>query len=78
MRPATRTMPGKATPEDLFARFDELDLEYSTSEHPAVFTVAESRDLRGRLPGAHCKTLFLKDKKSLLCLWSWRKHGNWI
>jgi Ala-tRNA(Pro) deacylase len=34
--------------------------EYS---HPPVFTVAEATALRGSLPGGHCKSLFLKDKK---------------
>lgn len=33
-----------------------------------MFTVEESRQLRGNLPGAHCKNLFLKDKKDQLWL----------
>ena len=61
-------MPGMATPEDLFARLGALDIETSTYTHRPVFTVAESRNLRGVLPGIHCKTLFLKDKKSTLWL----------
>ncbi|MEN0087134.1 MAG: prolyl-tRNA synthetase associated domain-containing protein [Pseudomonadota bacterium] len=36
----------------------------TTHEHKAVFTVAESDELHGQLPGAHSKNLFLKDKKS--------------
>ncbi len=40
----------------------------TTREHPAVFTVEESRALRGNLAGAHCKNLFLKDKKGQLWL----------
>ena len=51
------------TPEELFARFDELGIAHRTYSHPAVFTVAEAAALRGSLPGAHCKSLFLKDKK---------------
>lgn len=34
-----------------------------TYEHPPVFTVEEARRLRGDLPGGHCKSLFLRDKK---------------
>ena len=37
-------------------------------EHPPVFTVEQSRALRGNLPGGHCKNLFLKDKKGHLWL----------
>lgn len=52
-----------ATPEDLFAYLDELGVESSTIEHPAVFTVDEARRIRGDLPGAHSKSLFLRNKK---------------
>jgi Ala-tRNA(Pro) deacylase len=51
------------TPEELFAHFDALGVTYRTYSHPPVFTVAEAVALRGKLPGAHCKSLFLKDKK---------------
>jgi Ala-tRNA(Pro) deacylase len=67
-RQATVTMPGMARPEDLFARLEALGIETKTVEHAPVFTVDESRDLRGALPGAHCKTLFFKDKKDVLWL----------
>jgi len=30
-------------------------------EHPAIFTVDESRELKKKIPGLHCKCLFLKD-----------------
>jgi Ala-tRNA(Pro) deacylase len=58
----------RATPADLFARLDRLGIPYLTHRHPAVFTVAESAALRGALPGGHCKSLFLKDKKGGLWL----------
>jgi Ala-tRNA(Pro) deacylase len=51
------------TPEDLFRRLDALGIAHRTYSHPPVFTVAEAAALRGRLPGGHCKSLFLKDKK---------------
>jgi Ala-tRNA(Pro) deacylase len=55
--------PPLMTPEELFALFDELEIAHRTYSHPAVFSVAEAAALRGSLPGAHCKSLFLKDKK---------------
>ena len=55
--------PPLMTPEELFARFDELGIAHRTYSHPPVFTVAEATALRGSLPGAHCKSLFFKDKK---------------
>ena len=56
------------TPEELFARLDALGIAYQTYTHPPVFTVAEAVALRGELPGGHCKSLFLKDKKAGLWL----------
>jgi len=52
-----------ATPADLARRLERLAIETSTVGHPALFTVGESRALRGRIAGAHCKSLFLKDNK---------------
>ncbi len=52
-----------ATPEDLFRRLEGLGIETRTMSHPPVFTVEEARALRGRLPGAHTKNLFLRNKK---------------
>src|SRR5258708_10321955 len=51
------------SPEDLFAHFDALGIVHRTYSHPPVFTVAEAAALLGSLPGGHCKSLFLKDKK---------------
>jgi Ala-tRNA(Pro) deacylase len=36
--------------------------------HPPLFTVEQSRSLRGTIPGGHTKNLFLKDKKGELFL----------
>ena len=52
-----------ATPDALFARLAELGIETKTIEHPPLHTVAESKKLRGELPGGHCKNLLLRDKK---------------
>src|ERR1700726_2493286 len=56
------------TPDALFAMLDRLGIAYKTYSHPPVFTVDEAKALRGALPGGHCKSLFLKDKKAGLWL----------
>jgi Ala-tRNA(Pro) deacylase len=56
------------TPDQLFARLDAIGIAHRTHTHPPVFTVAEAVALRGQLPGGHCKSLFLKDKKGGLWL----------
>ena len=57
-----------ATPSDLFAFLERLGIAHVTVTHPALFTVAQSRELRGTIPGGHTKNLFLKDKKGSLFL----------
>jgi Ala-tRNA(Pro) deacylase len=57
-----------ATPDDLFALFDRLSIAHQTVKHPPLFTVEQSRSLRGRVAGGHSKNLFLKDKKDALFL----------
>ena len=52
-----------ATPADLFALLDRLGIEHSTVEHPAFFTVEEGRPWHDKIPGLHCKNLFIKDRK---------------
>lgn len=51
------------SPDDLFARLAALGIPSETTEHEPVFTVEESRALRGRIAGAHTKNLFLRDNK---------------
>jgi Ala-tRNA(Pro) deacylase len=65
-QPYTIRMP--ATPDDLFAYLDRLGIRHSTVMHPPLFTVEESRALRGTIPGGHTKNLFLRDKKGALYL----------
>src|SRR3954451_13691872 len=57
-----------ASPDELFGFLDKLGIAYRTVEHPPLFTVEQSRELRGTIPGAHTKNLFLKDKKGALFL----------
>lgn len=57
-----------ASPADLFAYLDELDIAHSTVEHPATFTVEEGRHLKASMPGGHTKNLFMKDKDGTIVL----------
>jgi len=61
-------MPQPATRADLYALLDALGLAHRTVEHPAVFTVEESRAIKADMPGGHSKNLFLKDKAGRLYL----------
>jgi Ala-tRNA(Pro) deacylase len=57
-----------ASPAELFVFLDRLGIAHSTVTHPALFTVEQSRELRGQIPGGHTKNLFLRDKKGALYL----------
>lgn len=52
------------TADDLLIFLEQLGLTCHTFQHPPVFTVEESKRLRGPIEGAHCKSLFLKDRKN--------------
>ena len=56
------------SPDDLFTRLDALGIAYRTTDHAPVFTVEESRGLRGLIAGAHTKNLFLRDNKKVFFL----------
>ena len=53
---------------DLMALLEALGADTTTHEHPAVFRVGEGEDIKGAIPGAHTKNLFLKDAKGELWL----------
>jgi Ala-tRNA(Pro) deacylase len=57
-----------ATPEELLARLGELGIASTPVSHPPVFTVEEAKELRGSLPGAHTKNLFVRDKRGVMWL----------
>ncbi|HEV7545810.1 MAG TPA: prolyl-tRNA synthetase associated domain-containing protein [Reyranella sp.] len=56
------------SPQQLFARLEQLGIAERTVEHPPVFTVEEAKALRGDLPGHHIKNLFLRNKKEEMWL----------
>jgi len=56
------------TPDELLAFLDRLGISHRTTSHPPLFTVEQSQSLRGQIPGAHTKNLFLTDRKRALYL----------
>ena len=65
-----------ATPDDLFAYLDTLGISHTTHWHEAVFTVDQSTELKGTLPGGHTKNLFLRDKDDTIILISAEAHSQ--
>jgi Ala-tRNA(Pro) deacylase len=57
-----------ATPAELFAFLDRMGIRHTTVSHPPLFTVEQSRALRGKIPGGHTKNLFLRDKRGAFYL----------
>jgi len=60
--------------KELYALFAAHGLSYTHHTHPPLHTVEESQALRGDLPGAHVKNMFLKDKKDRLWLVTCLEH----
>ena len=56
------------TPDQLFSYLNRIGIAHATVKHPPLFTVEQSRSLRGQIPGGHTKNLFLRDKKYELYL----------
>ena len=56
--------------EELIKLLDESNCDYEVKEHPPLFTVEDSKLLRGSILGAHSKNLFLKDAKGQFYLLS--------
>lgn len=65
-RPMSTKPPLSA--HDLFEQFDALGIAHRTIEHPPLYTVEQSKQLRGDLSGAHSKNLFLRNKKGKMWL----------
>ena len=60
--------------DQLYALFDSHGITYVHNTHPPLHTVEDSKQLRGDLPGAHVKNMFLKDKKGQLWLVTCLEH----
>jgi len=51
------------SPDAFIAYLDSLGIGHRTFDHAPVYTVEESKQMRGALEGAHVKNLFLRNKK---------------
>lgn len=56
------------SPQQLFRRLAEMGIDYRSVSHAPLFTVEQSKELRGELPGGHTKNLFLRNKKGAMWL----------
>ncbi|WP_457089115.1 prolyl-tRNA synthetase associated domain-containing protein [Microvirga sp. P5_D2] len=65
------------SPQELLDRLAALGIPFETVEHEPVFTVSESKSVKDKVPGAHSKNLFVKDKKGRFFLIS-AKHDTMI
>ena len=54
----------------LFNLLVKKNINYTLYNHPPLFTVDDSKRLRGKIDGAHTKNLFLKNKKNNFYLFS--------
>jgi Ala-tRNA(Pro) deacylase len=50
--------------DDLIRILNDHGFEFFIKEHAPLFTVEDSKKLRGQIEGAHSKNLFLKDAKA--------------
>ncbi len=66
--PAAEDPELPTSPGALLRRLEELGIQSKSVMHPPVFTVEEAKALRGSLPGAHIKNLFLRNKKGAMWL----------
>ncbi|MGQ0527435.1 MAG: prolyl-tRNA synthetase associated domain-containing protein [Alphaproteobacteria bacterium] len=60
--------PLPTTPENLLRILEELGITYEIHHHTPIFTVEEGQHLKERIPGLHCRNLFLRDKKDAMFL----------
>jgi len=56
------------TRKPLLDLLNKLDIDHTTHEHEAIFTVEQGVHIKAKLPGGHTKNLFLKDKSGTLFL----------
>jgi Ala-tRNA(Pro) deacylase len=61
-------MTAPASPQDLFARLEQLGIAFTTVEHPAAFTVEDLAPHVAHMPGVTVKNLFLCDAKKKMWL----------
>ena len=56
-------MESEMNEQKVYDVLKDLEIEYSVHNHPPVFTVEEAEKHWETMSGAHCKNLFLRNKK---------------
>jgi Ala-tRNA(Pro) deacylase len=56
-------MKSKDNTQKVFEVLERLDITYVRHQHPPVFTVEQAEQHWKNITGAHCKNLFLRNKK---------------
>jgi Ala-tRNA(Pro) deacylase len=56
-------MSSEANKQKVYDTLTELGIDYTSHSHPPVYTVEEAEKHWGSITGAHCKNLFLRNKK---------------
>lgn len=49
--------------KEIYDYLDAAGIEYTSYEHPPVFTVEAANEHCSHIPGMHCKNLFMRDHK---------------
>ncbi len=61
--PTDDSQEPKMTPDELMAYLKNMGIEFTLHHHAAFFTVAEGLETERNIEGAHCRNLFLRDRK---------------
>ena len=64
------------TKQDLLDKILKSGNKFKIYEHEALYTVEDSKSLRGLISGSHSKNLFLKNKKNHFYLFSCLEETN--
>ena len=56
------------SPKKLVNVLENIGFSYEMFHHEPIFTVEEGLHLKAKIPGIHCRNLFLKDKKGKMFL----------
>lgn len=64
------------TPSELLELLDKSGISTTTLKHEAVFSVDQAQNLHHKIPGAHTKNLFVKDKKDNFFLLVLEDHAK--
>ena len=64
------------SPDQLISMLEKYDNGLVVNKHEALFTVEDSKKLRGKIKGAHSKNLFLKNKKNNFFLISCEENSE--